>query len=111
MDEASLPRGGGLRARRRLGLTVALALLGGCTPTYVDSVGPDEYTVRGTSLAGMYGGLVGLSPSPQAVMDRAAQFCPNGYDKISERNSWELAEGSYLEWRIRCHEAPSKPAG
>ena len=89
------------RARRSL-LALSIVLASGCTPVYVNTIGPDEYSVRGTSPYGLYGGLIDLSPSEGEVMATAEKFCPEGYDKSAETGrNW--VDGKYLEWHIRCH--------
>ena len=87
---------------RRLLLTLAVTALGGCTPVYVNSTGPDEYLVRGTSPYGLYGGLVDLSPSESAIAAQASNFCPDGYDKTVETGR-TLEDGKYEDWHIKCH--------
>lgn len=87
---------------RRSVLALSLLLAGGCTPVYVNSIGPDEYSVRGTSPYGLYGGLVDLSPSQSAIAAEASAFCPDGYDKSVE-TGWNLEDGKYEDWHIRCH--------
>jgi len=92
---------------RRSLLALALLLAGGCTPVYVNSTGPDEYSVRGTSPYGLYGGLVDLSPSESAIAAQASAFCPDGYDKTVETGR-TLEDGKYEEWHIKCRKrAPS----
>lgn len=87
---------------RRLLLALAIAALGGCTPVYVDSTGPDEYVVRGTSPYGLYGGLVDLAPSESAIAAQASAFCPDGYDKTAE-HGYTVTDGNYVDWHIKCH--------
>ncbi|HXP76178.1 MAG TPA: hypothetical protein VN823_18705 [Stellaceae bacterium] len=86
---------------RRSLLVLAIAFLGGCTPVYVNSTGPDEYSVRGTSPYGLYGGLVDLSPTESAIAAQASAFCPDGYDKTVE-TGLNLEDGKYEEWHIKC---------
>jgi hypothetical protein len=86
---------------RRSLLALAVAALGGCTPVYVNSTGPDEYVVRGTSPYGLYGGLVDLSPSESAIAAQASAFCPDGYDKTVESGR-TFTEGKYEDWHIKC---------
>ncbi|HKF71100.1 MAG TPA: hypothetical protein VKB68_05075 [Stellaceae bacterium] len=88
---------------RRSLLALAAALLGGCTPVYVNSTGPDEYVVRGTSPYGLYGGLVDLPPSEGPIAAQAAAFCPNGYDKTVE-TGYTLEDGKYEDWHIKCRQ-------
>lgn len=83
-------------------LVLGLALLGGCTPVYVNGTGPDEYVVRGTSLYGLYGGLIDLSPSEGPIAAQAAAFCPDGYDK-TVMTGYTLEDGKYEDWHIKCH--------
>lgn len=84
-------------------LALACVPLGGCgTGIYSDAIGPDEYSIRGTSPGGMYGGFIGASPSPDAVKSAAERLCPSGYDKTYD-NAGAFFEGKYIEWRIRCH--------
>ena len=83
---------------------LAIAALGGCTPVYVNSSGPDEYVVRGTSPYGLYGGLVDLTPAEGAIAREASAFCPQGYDKTVE-SGYTLADGRYVDWHIKCHKA------
>jgi hypothetical protein len=90
-----------MTARRSL-LALAVLLMGGCTPVYVNSTGPDEYSVRGTSPYGLYGGLVDLPPSQGALAAEASAFCPDGYDKTVETGR-TLEDGKFEEWRIKCH--------
>jgi hypothetical protein len=93
--------------RRRLFLALSLVLASGCTPVYVNSTGPDEYAVRGTSPYGLYGGLVDLPPSASAIAAEASAFCPDGYDKTVETGR-NLEDGRYEDWHIKCHKrAPS----
>lgn len=87
---------------RSLLLALSLLFASGCSPVYVNSTGPDEYSVRGTSLYGLYGGLVGLSPSENAIAAQASAFCPDGYDKTVETGR-NLEDGKYEEWHIKCH--------
>lgn len=92
---------------RRSLLALALLLASGCTPVYVNSTGPDEYSVRGTSPYGLYGGLVDLPPSQSAIAAEASAFCPDGYDKTVEAG-WNLEDGLYEDWHIKCRtRAPS----
>ena len=86
---------------RHLRLALAVTALGGCTPVYVNSTGPDEYVVRGTSPYGLYGGLVDLSPSESAIAAQASAFCPDGYDKTVETGR-TLEDGKYADWHIKC---------
>ena len=82
-------------------LVLVIALAAGCTPVYVDMIGPDAYAVRGTSPYGLYGGLIDLSPSESAIMATADKFCPEGYDKTVETGrNW--VDGKYVEWHVRC---------
>jgi hypothetical protein len=93
-------------ARRAL-LALCVAFASGCTPVYVNSTGPDEFAVRGTSPYGLYGGLVDLSPSERSIAAQASNFCPEGYDKTVEAGR-NLEDGKYEEWHIKCHRrAPS----
>jgi hypothetical protein len=93
--------------RRRLFLALSLELASGCTPVYVNSTGPDEYAVRGTSPYGLYGGLVDLPPSASVIAAEASAFCPDGYDKTVETGR-NLEDGLYEDWHIKCHKrAPS----
>jgi hypothetical protein len=95
------------RLARRSLLALPLLLAAGCTPVYVNSTGPDEYSVRGTSPYGLYGGLVDLSPSQSAIAAEASAFCPDGYDKTVE-TGWNFEDGKYEDWHIRCRKrAPS----
>jgi len=87
---------------RHLRLALAVTALGGCTPVYVNSTGPDEYVVRGTSPYGLYGGLVDLSPSESAIAAQASAFCPDGYDKTIASGR-TFTEGRYEDWHIKCH--------
>jgi hypothetical protein len=86
---------------RRSLLALSLLLAGGCTPVYVNSTGPDEYWVRGTSPYGLYGGLVDLPPSQSAIAAEASAFCPDGYDKTVETGR-TLEDGRYEDWHIKC---------
>jgi hypothetical protein len=93
--------------RRRSFLALSLVLASACTPVYVNSTGPDEYAVRGTSPYGLYGGLVDLPPSASAIAAEASAFCPDGYDKTVETGR-NLEDGLYEDWHIKCHKrAPS----
>jgi hypothetical protein len=87
---------------RHLRLALAVTALGACTPVYVNSTGPDEYVVRGTSPYGLYGGLVDLAPSESAIATQASAFCPDGYDKTIESGR-TFTEGRYEDWHIKCH--------
>jgi hypothetical protein len=91
---------------RRPLLALSVLFASGCTPVYVNSIGPDEYSVRGTSPYGMYGGLVGLSPSETAIAAEASAFCPDGYDKTVETGR-NLEDGKYQDWHIKCHKRAS----
>ena len=83
-------------------LALAVTALGGCTPVYVNSTGPNEYVVRGTSPYGIYGGLVDLPPSESAIAAQASAFCPDGYDKTVESGR-NFEDGKYEDWHIKCH--------
>jgi len=87
---------------RRPLLALFVLVASGCTPVYVNSTGPDEYSVRGTSPYGLYGGLIDLSPSGSAIAAQASAFCPDGYDKTIETGR-NLEDGKYEEWHIKCH--------
>jgi hypothetical protein len=83
-------------------LALGVVLLGGCTPVYVTTTGPDEYVVRGTSPYGLYGGLVNASPSDTAIAAKASAFCPDGYDK-TVTTGYAFEDGNYIDWHIKCH--------
>ena len=90
--------------RRELCSLGMLVALGGCG-TPIDEGHDyklDEYVIRGTSPGGMYGGFLGLAPSPDAVRAEAARICPTGYDTISE-TSGRFYEGEEFVLRVRCH--------
>lgn len=43
------------------------------------------------------------SDSPQAVLpERAAELCPGGWRKLSERRQGTVAEGGTVTWHITC---------
>ena len=86
-------------------LSVGLVLAGCRTGIYTSEVGPNEYSINGTSPGGMYGGFVGTAPSESAVAEAAARLCLNGYDRV-DRNAGAFFEGKYIRWIVRCHDLP-----
>ena len=97
------------RNRRHL-IVLTLVVLSGCRTNIYENYAADrdEWSIRGTSPGGMYGGFIGLSPSPDVVRAEAARVCPTGYDTISE-DARPFFEGKVFELRARCH-APASPS-
>jgi hypothetical protein len=62
--------------------------------------GPNEFTITAIPPGGMFGGMVGLTPSEDVLPKAAPSLCPDGYEKISEYKG--VFEGEFIKWRIRC---------
>jgi hypothetical protein len=77
-----------------------LAVAGCGTPIYSGRLGENEYWLNATSPGGMYGGFLGATPSEMALPKKAAEMCPNGYEKLSEER--HFFEGPFIRWEIRC---------
>jgi hypothetical protein len=88
-----------------LALSVGLTLAGCRTGLYTSSIGPNEYSISGTSPGGMFGGFVGTAPSESAVAEAAARLCPKGYDKI-DKDAGTFFEGKYIRWIVKCRYLP-----
>jgi hypothetical protein len=84
-------------------LLLALVALSACRTNIYEGYDSrrDEWSIRGTSPGGMYGGFIGLAPSPEVVRAEAARICPGGYDTISEE-ARPFFEGKLFELRMRC---------
>jgi hypothetical protein len=59
-------------------------------------VGPNAYAITAVAPFGWFGG----TPSADELSKKAAELCPNGYEKLREYHG--VLEGKFTRWWIRC---------
>ena len=86
---------------RALGPASGCLILAAChSDVYSLPVGTETYALSATPPGGALGEAFGATTSPQEMQRVAAQLCPEGYEKLSERQVRFRVD--FVQWQIRC---------